>query len=268
MEVKMNQNGKLVTQQIEKLSNFRDIGGLKTSDGNFMKSGVLFRSDELSRVTDKDISILQTLNIKVICDLRTPNECNKKQAPLLLKQGINTINIPFHDQETHNINWKQLTKFLFSKSGATEFKEFSRSYYQHLAFERTSQIKEIITSLSYERNLPALVHCTAGKDRTGYISALIQLLVGIPYETVILEYLMTNRFYESRMEKLIKVMKWITLFQVSTERIKLILMADREVLDGVYDNIIRRYGSVETYLCEACEINQTMILKLKNMLLE
>lgn len=93
MEVKINQNGKLVIQQIEKLSNFRDIGGWKTSDGNFMKSGVLFRSDELSRVTDKDISILQTLNIKVICDLRTPNECIKKQAPLLLKNFMSCFQL-------------------------------------------------------------------------------------------------------------------------------------------------------------------------------
>src|SRR5690606_32755446 len=125
---------------------------------------------------------------------------------------------------------------------------FRKNYYHHIAFDRTTQIKEIITTLSHEEHLPALIHCTAGKDRTGYIAALIQLLVGIPYETVVEEYLMTNRFYESRMEKLIKMIKWITLFQVSPERMKLILMAQRVDLDEVHDNIIRNYGSIEAYL--------------------
>lgn len=264
----MNHHRKVATPQFEKLFNFRDIGGLKTDEGTLMKSGVLFRSDELSRVTDHDSALLQKFNIKVICDLRTPKECNKKPSPLSLTQGINLINIPLHDQETHDISRKQLVNFLFSKSGDVAFEKFSKNYYHHIAFDRTSQIKEIITALSQEDHLPALIHCTAGKDRTGCISALIQLLVGIPYETVAHEYLMTNRFYESRMEKLIKVMKWITLFQVSPERMKFIFQAQRAVLNEVHDNIIRKYGSIETYLCEACEIEQSIILKLKNLLLE
>lgn len=264
----MNHNDKVIIQQFEKLSNFRDIGGWKTNEGNLMKSGVLFRSDELSRITVNDRALLQKFNIKVICDLRTPKEYNKKPAPLPLIKGINIFNIPLHNQETHTINRKQLLKFFFAKSGGVEFREFSRSYYHHIAFDRTSQIKEIITVLSHESNLPALIHCTAGKDRTGYISALIQLLVGIPYETVVQEYLMTNHFYETRMEKLIKVMKWLTLFQVPPGRMKLILTAQRKDLDEVHDSIIRKYGSIETYLCEICEIEQNIILKLKNLLLE
>lgn len=271
MEGKMNHYGKEVTTNFEKLSNFRDIGRLKTTRGNFMKSGVLFRSDELSRATNHDIDLLQKYNIKVICDLRTPRECNKKPSPVLLSQGIKMINIPLHDQETHDISRKQLVNYIFSKSGGEEFEKFSKNYYHHIAFDRTTQIKEIVTILSHECNYPTLIHCTAGKDRTGYIAALIQLLVGIPYETVAQEYLMTNHFYETRMEKVIKVikvMKWITLFQISPERVKYIFMAQRAVLEEVHDTIIRKYGSIEDYLCEACEVERNIILKLKNLLLE
>jgi len=268
MEGKMNYKEKIATSQFEKLSNFRDIGGLETSEGTKMKSGILFRSEALSKITDKDHALLQKYNIKVICDLRTPKECIKKPSPIFLKQGIHIINIPLHQQETHDINRKQLVNFLFSKSGGANFEEFSRSYYHHMAFDRTAQIKEILTILSHEANLPALIHCTAGKDRTGYVSALIQLIVGVPYETVADEYLMTNHFYESKMEKLIKVMKWITLFQVPPERIKSIFMAQGNILDEVHENILKKYGSIEMYLCEACGIENDVIKKLKNLLLE
>ena len=113
-----------------------------------------------------------------------------------------------------------------------------------------------------------MIHCTAGRDRTGYISALIQLLVGVPYELVVEDYLLTNQFYESRLQKFIKIMRWLTFFQVLPERMKLILMAQREVLDEVYDNIIQKHGSIESYLCDACKIDHSVLQRLKNLLLE
>jgi protein-tyrosine phosphatase len=163
----MNRYNRVVTSPFEKVFNFRDIGGLRTKEGNFMKSGVLFRSDHLSKITDNDWKLLQKFNIKVICDLRTPKECSKKPSPLSLKKSINMINIPLH---TDNINRIKLMKLLFSKTGEANFEEFRKSYYHHIAFNRTNQIKEIISILSHKKNLPALIHCTAGKDRTGYIS--------------------------------------------------------------------------------------------------
>ena len=83
----MHLHRRISPHKFDKLSNFRDIGGLKTRDGNTIKLGVLFRSDELSKLTDKDIEMLQALNIKLICDLRTPKEMNKKNSPISLKKG-------------------------------------------------------------------------------------------------------------------------------------------------------------------------------------
>jgi protein-tyrosine phosphatase len=264
----LNPAGREVIQKFEKLYNFRDIGGLKTEDGNIMKSGLLFRSDELSRMTEKDIEVFSRLQIKVICDLRDPNERQSKPSPFSIKERMEIVHIPLHDHETKDASHRKLFGFLFGKNGGDDFKAFNRGYYHHMAFERCSKVKEIITLLSQQDNLPALIHCTAGKDRTGYISALIQLLVGVPYETVVEDYLMTNSYYEPRLIKFIKLMRWLTLFQVSPERMKLILMADREALDAVYDHVIRKYGLIEAYLCQACEIEQSTIMRIKNLLLQ
>ncbi len=261
----MNTYTKVVTPPFEKLSNFRDIGGLKTKEGTFMKSGVLFRSDELSKMTTQDCALLHDLNIKVICDLRTSKEYHKKSPPHSVIKAMKRLHIPLH---THDINRKKLLSFLFSKTGEADFEQFRTNYYHHIAFESTAQIKEIITILSHEENQPALIHCRAGKDRTGFIAAIIQLLVGVPYESVAQEYLKTNQFYESHMNKLIKVMRWVTLFRVSRERMKFMLMAHQTDLDKVYEAIIHHYGSVEDYLCKGCGIEPNIITKLKHQLLK
>jgi protein-tyrosine phosphatase len=257
-----------VVHPFQRLSNFRDVGGLKTVDGRTFRAGVLFRSEELSRLKAKDLLKLQGLGIKLICDLRSPQESQKRPPPRLPEESIRVVNVPIHEQPTqeHGIR-RKLLGFLFGETGGDRFREFSRDYYHHIAFGQTARIREVITLLSEEHNLPALIHCTAGKDRTGFLAALIQLLVGVPYEVVMEDYLLTNEYFGSRLEKFIKVMRVVTLFQVSPERMRLILMTHPEFLNEVHDAIVKRYGAVETYLREACGIDQETLQKLKDRLL-
>jgi protein-tyrosine phosphatase len=121
--------------------------------------------------------------------------------------------------------------------------------------------------LAKEENLPAVIHCSAGKDRTGLVAALIQLLVGIPYEVVIEDYVRTNDYFASRLDRFIRIMRVLTLFQVSPERMRLILMAHPEFLNEVHDAIVGAYGSVERYLVEACAIDERVLHELKARLL-
>lgn len=251
----------------QRLSNFRDVGGLKTADGRTFRAGVLFRSDELSRLNATDLLKLQGLGIKLICDLRSPGESHKKRRPRLPDESIRVVNVPIHEQATQDPSRRKLLGFLLGKTGGDRFREFSRDYYHHIAFGQTARIREVITLLSEEQHLPALIHCTAGKDRTGFLAALIQLLVGVPYEVVMEDYLRTNDYFGPRLEKFIKVMRVVTLSQVSPERMRLILMAHPEFLNEVHDTIVKRYGAVETYLREACGIDRDTLKKLKDRLL-
>lgn len=251
----------------DKLVNFRDMGGLKTEDGRSLKTGVLYRSDDLSRMTENDLKKLDECRIKVICDLRSPKEHKSKQSRLLPHGRFRVMNMPLHLEGTQ-ASKRQIIDFFFGRAGAENFKKFSRAYYHYMAVESTLQIKKIIDLLAQEQNLPALIHCTAGKDRTGFISALIQLTAGVPYPIVVQEYLVTNDLYKSRLEKLSKAMSWLTLFQVKPARIKLILMANKECLDEVFSDIIQKYGSIDMYLIRACGIEQGTLRKLKELILD
>jgi len=103
-----------------------------------------------------------------------------------------------------------------------------KEMYEHMAFGCHKEIREILIFLSNETNIPALIHCTGGKDRTGFVSAIIQLLVGVPYESVINDYLVSNQLIATRMKKVETFIRWMSLFQVSSERIKPILEVQRD----------------------------------------
>lgn len=256
----------MVVHPFPRLSNFRDAGGLKTVDGRTLRTGVLFRSDELSRLNAEDWVKLRGLGIQLICDLRSPRESQKRRLRLP-DASIRVVNVPIHEQATQDGSRRKLLGFLFGKTGGERFREFSRAYYHHIAFAQTARIREVLMLLAGEQNLPAVVHCTAGKDRTGFLVALIQLLAGVRYEEVREDYLRTNDYFAPRLEKFLRVMRVLTLAQVSLERIRLILMAHPEFLDEVHGILMNRYGSVETYLREACGLEQDTLRKLKDRLL-
>ncbi|MBO1578483.1 tyrosine-protein phosphatase [Bacillus sp. XF8] len=253
--------------QFDGLYNFRDIGGQETKDGRRMKKGVLFRSDELSRLSQQDIENMKHLQIKLICDLRTPSEQKSKPSRIKQKHGVELVNISIHDKSQEFTHF-EFFKFLVGKSHTIDFEKIMKEMYQNIAFSSCHEIKQVIQLLSEQKNVPALIHCTGGKDRTGYIAALIQLLVGIPYEVVRDDYLFSNELIGPRMKKVEKFIRWMSLFQASPERIKPMLEVRPEYLDEVYYKIVEKYGNVEAYLLQACHLEKRSIQNLKQLVLE
>ncbi|MGF9772377.1 tyrosine-protein phosphatase [Priestia aryabhattai] len=253
--------------QFENLYNFRDIGGFKTKDGCYVKTGILFRSDELSRLSQKDVESFHQINIKSICDLRTLQEQQSKVSRIQTGNEIQLLNVSIHDK-SREFTHLEFFKFLVSKSNTIDFEKIMKEMYDHMAFGCYKEINEVITFLSNPKNLPALIHCTGGKDRTGFISALIQLLVGVPYETVINEYLLSNQLIAKRMKKVETFIRWMSLFQVSSERVKPILEVRRDYFEEVYNKIIEQYGDIENYLRLACKVPQSNLENLKQLLIE
>lgn len=253
--------------QFENLYNFRDVGGFKNKDGCHVKTGILFRSDELSRLSQKDVESFHQINIKSICDLRTLQEQQSKVSRIQTGKEIQLLNVSIHDK-SREFTHLEFFKFLVSKSNTIDFEKIMKEMYGHMAFGCYKEINEVITFLSNQKNLPALIHCTGGKDRTGFISALIQLLVGVPYETVINEYLLSNQLIAKRMKKVETFIRWMSLFQMSSERIKPILEVRRDYLEEVYNKIIGQYGDIENYLRLACKVPQSNLENLKQLLIE
>jgi len=248
------------------LSNFRDMGGYVTVDGRRMKRGILYRSEDLSRLTREDQQNLQHYGIRLICDLRTPQERKSKPARLPDAAQPQMVHIPIYPHENYS-HW-QVFAFLFGKSGAEGFDQYARTFYRRMLHEHRSQIREIFALLAEEEHWPALIHCTGGRDRTGFITALIQLVAGVPKAAVLEEYLLTNQYYAERMEKFIRLMRALTLYQVTPERMRHIMWVRREFLESVLDEMAQVWGTVENYLVEGCGIEREKLLDFRARLLE
>lgn len=247
----------------EGMPNFRDIGGFVLKDGHIMKPGVIFRSEELSRMSVEDRFKLKELGIKCIVDLRTPNERSLK--PYGLSEDIRTVHVPILSEEKDFNRW-QFIWFLISEGRKLDFAEYMRRFYYRLAFERTEQIKEIFTLLADTNSVPVLIHCTGGKDRTGFIAALIQLTIGVPREKVIESYLASREAGVRQMKEIEKYIRWMSLGQVSPERIRPMLEVRREYVDDTLDEIFHRYKSLDEYLIGGCSIDKQCLESIRKLL--
>jgi protein-tyrosine phosphatase len=244
------------------VSNFRDVGGLQTAGGTLTKSGMLFRSDELSKLSDDDLVRFDLLEIKTICDLRTPKERKSRLDRLPVKCNISVINIPLSDQN-REANLFQFLFYLTTKKNKIDFERYIREHYYRNAFERTAQINQVFGLLGDRNNYPALIHCTVGKDRTGLISALVQLLCGVARNDVIDDYLLTNKYIESRILQITKFIRRISLYRMSAEQIRPLLEARPEYLDDIISLILNKYKTIENYLLSACKIPPDVLTNIK-----
>ncbi len=232
-----------------------------------MKPGLLYRSDELSQLSAEDLLRLEKLDLKLICDLRAPRDRQKRVDRLPQNWGGRVVNVPIYFPE-QDLNRLQRFWFLTTKAANMDFAAYLKNQYRAIAFERASQVGEVIRLISDEDNLPALVHCAGGKDRTGLIVALVQLLAGVSRDAVLEDYLATNRFLGPRSKDFVRLIRRLSLFRLSSERIAPLMEARREYLDGVLDEVLRRHTTVEGYLSEACGVERERVAKLGHMLLE
>ncbi|MFP6638970.1 MAG: tyrosine-protein phosphatase [Myxococcota bacterium] len=163
--------------ELEGCFNFRDLGGYAAADGHCLRTGLVFRSDGLQWLTPTDLEKLATeIELGHVIDLRSDEEVDE------VGRG------PIEDQTTvHHI---PLFTGMSSDSGArAEFEmpaDMGELYFLMLSFAQ-QPIAEVVRLLA-EAKEPAVFHCAAGKDRTGVISALLLSLVGVPKETIVIDY--------------------------------------------------------------------------------
>jgi len=241
--------------------NFRDLGGYRTGDGRSVKWGRVFRSDNLSRLTAKDLIFLKTLNLRLVCDLRTKNET--KTAPDRLPDGeIEYLNLPVdHDSFDFQVGLKKMKEG--DDSWLTD--EFMIKGYIRNIEEFPGVWGTLFTKSTHSANLPLLFHCTGGKDRAGTCAALILLTLGVPEETVIYDHQLSNVYIADIMDK---VNARVRSYGLDPEKLKPYFSAPREAIIALLDYINNRYGSARNYLTRKAGIDDKVIADLKEELLD
>ena len=241
---------------LEGTSNTRDIGGYQTSDLRTIRPGQIIRSENLSRLTDKDFQKLEALGVKTVIDLRTDQEYD--HAPTVW-QGDNPprfYHFPIGDARN---DWFRAQRRLFTRNRFTEEQALEHMVegYRMIADVGPPSYRNLMDLVLEPSNWPILIHCNAGKDRSGVAVALILEALGVDRETIMEEYLLTNE--TSRVEA-----KAAFLAKESRKARRAgrsgrgpsasawspIVGVRPQMLEAFYASIEDRYGSVDAFLSE------------------
>ena len=161
--------------------NFRDIGGYLNQEGKRIKKGLYFRAGRQDRMSDKDLSKLSDLKISTQIDLRRPDEVLEQGKGPLEAMGAKYTNIAVIPEGGSD----QLSR-LVGDTGIS-----AKRYLGYLEFGPTTWLR-LFGILANEDNLPVVLHCTAGKDRTGVSTAFLLSILGVSRDVIEADYLLTN----------------------------------------------------------------------------
>ena len=162
--------------------NFRDIGGYINADGQRVRWGQYFRAGRQERMTEDDLAKVEKLGIKTQVDLRMPVEIDRQGRGPLENLGTRYIH--------NSVLTAESIERLSQEAGIT-----GTRYLHYIDYAPQIWLK-LFEYLADERNYPTLVHCVAGKDRTGVTTALILYILGVDRDTVEADYLLTNQDVE------------------------------------------------------------------------
>lgn len=175
---------------LEGSQNFRDMGGYRTADGRHVKWGVLYRSGSMAKLTNADFEKLQSLRIRTIVDLRDNGERTREplSRPAAFTPAVLT--------KDYALDRGEISKALgTSNLTAEQARQVFDRFYAALPFSFADQYRQLFAQL-LAGNVPLIVNCSAGKDRTGVASALILTALGVPRETVIQDYLLSKQGFQ------------------------------------------------------------------------
>jgi protein-tyrosine phosphatase len=169
-------------------SNFRDLGGYPAGDGRVVCWRQIFRSNHLGHLTEADIQALRALGIKSAFDFRGTEE---RAAALCGVAEIAVHSLPIEPTVVAALRARRANGTPLSSGDALEvMRDSYRGYVHH----NTPSFRALFAHLLEDR-APLVIHCTAGKDRTGFACALILHALGVADDVIAEDYLLTNRFY-------------------------------------------------------------------------
>ena len=275
--------------QLTGTSNFRDVGGYLTADGKRVRKGVLYRSDQLTNLSRNDLATLSDLGLSRVYDLRSDGE--RDARPNRLPNGVPPSDPTGSSTEREiqptrvsaqspievvnlSVYYPPLDREVTRRKiidGEVEEGEFHRLLVeQNRAFvtDYREQWATVIKGLAEGGSLPSLIHCAEGKDRTGFAVAMVLLAVGVPEDTVMEDYLLSNQFLEQRASTLSRLAAVGSRFRVPASEVRPLLEVRREYLEAGLATIKEIYGGYDAYLRDGLQIDEATLAKLKALLLE
>jgi protein-tyrosine phosphatase len=256
-------------------ANARDVGGYRTADGRLVRRGLLFRSNTLHRLTDDDVQTLAALNLACVIDFR-----HEEEIVLVGPDRLPTpppgrlVSLPIFDPEhdvfrtvaaaTKDGADPELLAMLRDDHASGGTAAAMAQLYRWFVAGSSAAFGEAVRLIA-AGSLPLLFHCTAGKDRTGWLAAVVLTALGVPREVVIEDYLRTNVLNAETVRYLLSALAE----RISDTSVLVPMFEARAAyIEAAFDEVDLRYGGMEPYLREGLQLDDDILGALRAALLE
>ncbi|MFE2170332.1 tyrosine-protein phosphatase [Streptomyces sp. NPDC059447] len=239
--------------KLEGAVNFRDAGGYRTTTGQWVKMGEVYRSDALNKLTANDLAKLQRLRVKTVFDLRMQDERTKDadKVPAGATYVVADVFAGSGSFQTMPKSPDEAVKAMVDAEKAMVSGEGGKKAYT-----------QVFDGIRNDDARTVLFHCTAGKDRTGWANAALLTALGVPGETVMADYLASNDYRKAANDA---ILSHLPAPQAAVY--KPMLDVRPEYLNSGYDEVKAKYGSFDRYLKDGLGIDARELKQLKRDLL-
>ena len=238
---------------LESCQNFRDIGGYETTDGRRVRWRTVYRSDTLHRLTDGDIETLRALDIDTVIDLRSSGEI-ERTGRVTHVLGTRYHHHPMIDEVVSS-----------DRRPPVEERPAPGESYIGMLCGGGPAVAGALRALLEAQGRPAVIHCTAGKDRTGILAGLVLSALGVSDDDVVADYVLTNECRQERDAYLeVHDPEYLSMLRTLPPWVR---EAQPAAMQATLAHVIGTFGSVPTYL-ESLGLSSSDLDALRNALLE
>jgi protein-tyrosine phosphatase len=252
--------------KFDRVANFRDMAGHTTHDGRRLAAGRLLRSGHLSDASDADVERLETFGLRRVFDFRTEADIKQEGQDRLTSTAANVL-LPMPDPakgaDIRELMVGSTVDDLHGIFGDGKAEKMMVESAAGLVRERREPYSLFLKALAQADHVPALFHCSAGKDRAGWAGSVVLLSIGVPEDQVIEQYLLSNRAGDEIIERQRSVGN-----EFWHDALAPLVGVREEYIQSSFDAVAADWGDFDTYLSQGLGVSEDERESLRDNLLE
>ena len=253
--------------------NFRDLGGYETTDGRTVRWGEVYRSGELPRLSNDDVARLDELEIQTVVSFLTEKEIAAR-GPDRLPEGVTEVALPM---DAGNLG--DLTAVVNEARRTGDFSEvpadINPDIHRRLVVEAREYYAALLREIADPANRPLVFHCSHGIHRTGTATAILLSVLGVPWETIREDYLLSNTYRQEEIEHRLAQLRdlhaentGVAPEEVDTTNMDAFYILQGAYIDAALEQAVEDYGSMEAYIRDGLGITDEEVDELRSQLLD